>query len=94
MLANDIDPSENRKATKAAKVERAANSFETVAREWFAKHSPNWSPSHGDRIIRRLERDIFPWLGGKAIADITAPQLLEVIRRIEQRGALETPTAL
>ncbi|WP_018718296.1 tyrosine-type recombinase/integrase [Arhodomonas aquaeolei] len=90
LLANDIDPSENRKATRAAKVERAANSFEAVAREWYAKHSPNWSANHGDRIIRRLERDIFPWLGGKPIADITAPQLLEVIRRIEQRGALET----
>ncbi|TQE99653.1 MAG: DUF4102 domain-containing protein [Spiribacter salinus] len=90
LLANDIDPSENRKATRAAKVERAANSFEAIAREWYAKHSPNWSANHANRIIRRLERDIFPWLGGKPIADITAPQLLEVIRRIEQRGALET----
>ena len=61
-----------------------------MAREWYAKHSPNWSPNHGNRIIRRLERDIFPWIGGKPIADIDAPRLLEVIRRIEQRGALET----
>jgi integrase len=90
LLANEIDPSENRKAVKAAKVERAGNSFEVVAREWYAKHSPNWSANHGDRIIRRLERDIFPWLGGKPIAEISAPQLLEAIRRIEQRGALET----
>lgn len=90
LLANDIDPSENRKASKTAKVERAANSFEVVAREWFAKHSVNWAENHADRTIRRLERDIFPWIGGKAIADITAPKLLEVIRRIEQRGALET----
>ncbi len=90
LLANEVDPSENRKARKAAKVERAANSFEVVTREWFAKHSVNWSPNHANRIIRRLERDIFPWIGGKAIADITAPQLLEVIRRIEHRGALET----
>lgn len=90
LLANDIDPSENRKVAKAAKVERAGNSFEVVAREWYAKHSPNWSANHGDRIIRRLERDIFPWLGGKPIAEISAPQLLEAIRRIEQRGALET----
>ncbi|MEA3274785.1 MAG: integrase arm-type DNA-binding domain-containing protein [Pseudomonadota bacterium] len=90
LLANNIDPSENRKAAKAAKVERAGNSFEVVAREWYAKHSPNWSANHGDRIIRRMERDIFPWLGGKPIAEISAPQLLEVIRRIEQRGALET----
>lgn len=90
LLANDTDPSENRKARKAAKVAKQANSFEVVAREWYAKHSPNWSANHGNRIIRRLERDIFPWIGDKPITEITAPQLLEVIRRIEQRGALET----
>ncbi|MCH8041891.1 MAG: integrase arm-type DNA-binding domain-containing protein [Nitrospinae bacterium] len=90
LLANGTDPSENRKAKKAAKVERAANSFEVVAREWFAKYSPNWSANHADRIIRRLERDLFPWIGGKPIADVTPPQLLEVVRRIEKRGALET----
>jgi integrase len=90
LLANEIDPSEHRQAMKAAKVERTANSFEVVAREWLAKHAPNWSATHSDRISRRLERDIFPWIGGRPVADITAPQLLEVIRRIEQRGALET----
>jgi len=90
LLANEIDPSENRKAKKAATVEGAANSFEVVAREWFAKRSPNWSASHTDRIIRRLEQDIFPWIGGKPIAGLTPPQLLEAIRRIEKRGALET----
>ena len=90
LLANDIDPSENRKAKKASKIECAANSFEVVAREWFAKHEPNWTNNHANRIIRRLERDIFPWIGGRSIANITAPQLLEAMRRIEQRGALET----
>ena len=90
LLANGTDPSENRKARKAAKVERVASSFEVVAREWFAKYSPNWSANHADRIIRRLERDLFPWIGGKPIADVTPPQLLEVVRRIEKRGALET----
>jgi len=90
LLANDIDPSENRKAKKAAKGERAVNSFEVVAREWFAKKSTSWVPSHADRIIRRLERDIFPWIGGKPLADITPPELLGVLRRIESRGAFET----
>ncbi|WP_456380985.1 tyrosine-type recombinase/integrase [Thiolapillus sp.] len=90
LLANKIDPSENRKAQKAAKIERAGNSFEVIAREWFAKYEPNWSANHANRIIRRLERDTFPWIGGKPIANITAPQLLEAVRRIEQRGALET----
>ena len=90
LLANDVDPREYRKAKKAAKAERASNSFESVALEWFTKHSATWVESHADRIIRRLRRDIFPWLGGKPIADITAPQVLESIRRIENRGALET----
>ena len=89
-VADGIDPSEHRKANKAAKTERAANSFEVVAREWFSKREPNWSTNHANRIIRRLERDIFPWIGGTAVADITAPQLLDAVRRIEQRGALET----
>lgn len=88
--AAGIDPGEHRKAVKAAKSEKAANSFEVVAREWFSKHSANWVPSHADRIIRRLERDIFPGIGSRPIADINAPSLLEVVRRIEQRGALET----
>lgn len=90
LLANGIDPGENRKAQKATKQERAANSFEVVAREWYARHSPNWAGPHGDRIIRRFERDIFPWIGRRPIADVTAPELLAVVRRIENRGALET----
>lgn len=61
-----------------------------MAREWFAKYSINWSANHGDRIIRRLERDVFPWIGDKPIGKITAPELLSVIQRIEKRGALET----
>lgn len=90
LLAEAIDPGENRKAQKATKQDRAANSLEVVAREWYAKHAPNWAEHHGDRIIRRFERDIFPWIGGKPIADVTAPELLAAVRRIESRGALET----
>lgn len=90
LLANGVDPSENRKAIKSTRMDRAANSFEVVGREWFAKYSPTWASNHGDRIIRRFERDIFPWIGSKPIAEITAPELLAVIRRIESRGALET----
>lgn len=90
LLAEGIDPSANRKANKAAGVEKAANSFEVVAREWFDKMKSTWAPSHAEKIIRRLERDIFPWLGGKPIADITAPELLAAVRKIEDRGRLET----
>lgn len=90
LLADNIDPSENRKARKAARAEWEENSFEVIAREWYAKHSANWTADHGDRIIRRFERDIFPWVGNKPIAKVTAPELLSAIQRIEKRGALET----
>ena len=90
LLADGNDPSENRKAQKAARADRAANSFEVVAREWFAKFKPNWVEAHSDKVIRRLERDMFPWIGAKPIADVGAPDLLACLRRIENRGTVET----
>ncbi len=90
LLAQGIDPGANRKAQKSAKADRAANSFEVIAREWFAKYAPNWVESHANRIIRRFEADVFPWIGDRPIADVTAPELLATVRRIEDRGALET----
>ncbi len=89
-LANDIDPGTNRKAVKAAQVDRDTNTFEVIAREWMDRQAASWAPSHADKIIRRLERDIFPWLGKRPIAEITAPELLKVLRRIEERGVVET----
>lgn len=90
LLAAGVDPGEHRKAHKASRSSSAVNSFEVVAREWFGKYAPTWAATHGDKIIRRLERDIFPWLGARPIADITAPELLTVLRRVEERGAIET----
>lgn len=90
LLAQGIDPSAHRKVTRAQVVERAANSFEAVAREWLAKQMPTWNPEHGSRIAARMARDIYPWIGGRPIAEVTAPELLSAIRRIESRGALET----
>lgn len=90
LLAQGIDPGENRKAQKLTRHGQAANSFEVVAREWYAKYLPTWAPSHAEKIINRLEKDVFPWIGSKPIVDITPPQLLAVIRRTEARGALDT----
>jgi integrase len=87
-LAAGSDPGQVRNAAKAAQT--GSNSFEAVAREWIAKFSPTWAPSHSSKVIRRLERDVFPWMGGRPVGDITAPELLTVLRRIESRGALET----
>ena len=74
LLADGIDPSENRNAQKLARADSAANSFEVVAREWLLKYFAIWATNHGDRIIRRFECDIFPWIGGRPIAEITVPR--------------------
>ena len=60
LLASGIDPGEHRKVTRAAQVESATNTFEAIAREWMAKHAHMWVPTHGERIARRFENDIFP----------------------------------
>ena len=90
LLADGIDPGEHKKVMKAMTVERGMNTFEAVTREWYAKFSPNWAVHHRDRLLRRFERDIFPWMGERPIAELSAPELLAVVRRIESRGALET----
>ena len=90
LLSDDTDPGENRKAIKAAKSDRAANSFEVIAREWFAKKLPGWAKSNSDKILMRLENDAFPWLGSRPIAEVTPPELLKTLRRIEERGAVES----
>lgn len=90
LLAKGVDPSENKKAVKAAKSDKLDNSFEVVAREWIASHMANKAASHRDKVVRRFELYIFPWLGNKPIADITTPQILETIKRIEKLGILET----
>lgn len=90
LLADGVDPSENRKVQKTARVDRATNSFESVAREWFAKNKTRWAASHSDKIIKRLENDVFPWIGGKPISEINPPEVLKVLHRIEGRGALDT----
>jgi integrase len=90
LLAAGTDPAEHRKAEKAAGSERAANSFEVVAREWHAKQSAAWVELHASRIMLRLENDVFPWLGNRPIAEITAMELLATVNRIVDRGAVES----
>ncbi len=90
LIANGIDPVAVKQAQKAVVVAQTENSFEVVAREWFARHAPNWKENHSSKIIARLEKDVFPWIGNRPIAEITAPALLAAIRKIESRGALET----
>lgn len=90
LLQNNVDPSQHRKAIKARKMEQTANGFEAVAWEWFIKNKHTWTEGHSRTIIGRLQLNVFPWLGTQPVGSITAPELLVVLRRIEDRGALET----
>ncbi|WP_078085341.1 tyrosine-type recombinase/integrase [Microbulbifer mangrovi] len=90
LLSDGIDPSDHRKAQKADSFAAAANTFEALARGWFATRMGDKSVSHRTRTLRLLERDLFPYLGSRPIADITPPEVLAVLKRIEARGAIET----
>lgn len=90
LLASGIDPGQQRKAVKAAGEERAANSFEVVAREWFVKQSPAWVETHAARILSRLENNIFPWLGKMPISEIKPKEILETLNKVVGRGANES----
>jgi hypothetical protein len=90
LLANGQDPGEVKKAQKAAKEAAQANSFEAVAREWLTRWKTDKAVSHYSKVIARLENDVFPWLGGVPVIDVTAPMVLSVLRRIESRGVIDT----
>jgi len=89
-VAAGIDPSEVRKAQKAAMVAGAVNSFEVVAREWHGKYAKTWSSVHTKTIMDRLTKEVFPWVGARSVEELKAPELLKVLRRMESRGALDT----
>jgi integrase len=90
LVAAGVDPTEHRKAVQVALVENTENTFESIAREWFASFSKHWVPAHSDKVIRRLELNVFPYIGARPVKAITAPELLAVLRRVESRGANET----
>ena len=94
LLAEGIDPSAAKKAEKLASRVAAANTFEAIAREFHATQSSGWSPRYASRWIERMEKDLFPYLGKLTLPDISAPILLDVLRKIERRGANETAHTL
>lgn len=89
LLANNIDPSEKKKEKKLEQQVAATNSFESVAREWHEHQQARWVGRHAKYVLGRLEADVFPIFGFKAINEIKAPELLFVLREIEKRGALD-----
>jgi integrase len=89
-VAAGIDPSEQRKAARIVAATNTEDLFESIAREWYQLNERTWAPNHADKILGRLENDAFPWIGKRPIRELTAPELLTMLRRIESRGAIET----
>lgn len=90
LLSTGIDPSAQRKAMKLSKNQAAENSFQVVGLEWFTKQKPTWAENHWTKVERMMTRDLFPYLGNRPLNEITPPELLAVLRKIESRGALES----
>ncbi|MFT3818336.1 MAG: integrase arm-type DNA-binding domain-containing protein [Rubrivivax sp.] len=100
--AAGVDPSQARKTAKAERKAAAAaaaleaaglpaaDSFEAVAREWHAARRDDWSASYAEKVLARLVTDVFPYIGRRQVASITPAELLDVLRRIEARGVIET----
>lgn len=102
LVAAGIDPSDARKAAKAAHAaqreaqQRAAaglpalGTFEHVARQWHTYMTPTWSPGHAGKVLALLENDLIPYMGARPLAELTPPEILIHARRVEARGATET----
>ena len=90
VLAAGNDPGEAKKEAKRLAIFKNANAFEVIAREWFEKRKHEWASITADVALDRLETHILPKLGPRPIADITAPEVLAMLRAVEDRGTLET----
>lgn len=89
LLRADTDPSLAKREVKRLSILNNQNNFEAVAREWHENKLESWTEQYGINVLRRLEMDIFPILGKRPIADIEPPEMLDAIRQIERRGALD-----
>lgn len=89
LLADGVDPGEHRKSTKTMRIGLAANTFEAIGREWYAKTAPALADSTRGKLLKYLDGDVFPIIGNRPIAELAARDLLTVIKRIEGRGAVD-----
>jgi len=87
LVSSGVHPSYNRKVERLSNLVANANTFEAVANEWIAKKATNWTPYYQRQVVNVLGADVFPHIGKLPIRSVTAAHLLEIIRRIEARGA-------
>lgn len=84
------DPVQVRKVEKLKATRTGGDTFKAIALEWYGKQAPQWSESHAARMLRQLERDLFPWIGERPMVQIHAMELLVALKKVEERGAFET----
>ena len=90
LLAQDIDPSEHKRRTKEGKAAAMVNTVEAMARAYLANKKDGWSATHYDREARSLEKDLYPFLGQRAIGEVEPPELLRACERVQDRDAVES----
>src|SRR5215203_3336670 len=89
LIRNGQDPMQIKRERKRAAKARSEHSFENIAREWYQQNEGRWTRRHADIVLGSLQREVFSILGSKPIHEITAPMILDIIRRIEKRDALQ-----
>jgi integrase len=94
LLTQNIDPNAAKRARKRAAKVASENTFEAIAREWIANQRHRLAARYCALLLARLEADVFPHIGSRPIAEIDAPELLDVLRRVEKRGVIETARRL
>ena len=94
LLADGIDPSKAKQVEKQAQVVAAANTFELVAKEFLVTKADAWTPMYAAKWLRGMTKDLFPYIGSLPLASITAPMLLDALRKCEKRGAIESAHTL
>jgi Arm DNA-binding domain len=88
-ISQGIDPAELKREHKRLRQARSQDSFEAIAREWYDQQKGRWTPHHAVVVLKSLQREVFPHIGMRPIHEVTAPMILDVLRRIEQRDALD-----
>ncbi|MGT1920232.1 tyrosine-type recombinase/integrase [Enterobacter hormaechei subsp. xiangfangensis] len=89
LVASGINPSDVRKRDKQERQNEIGNTFEAIAREWYEKRTDRWSAGYAEEMMKTFETDIFPFIGGRPIAEIKPMELMGVLSRLDERGATE-----
>lgn len=90
LISQGIDPVAQQRTARDAKTAAAQNTLELVSRKWIDKKTTSWTETHADKVVIRLEKHVYPYIGHRPVDDITTPELLAVLTRMEERGIIDT----